>query len=87
MGKEWKSRQIKNRTFAVSPDGSGILFLAFSARKRYSGQRETMFKERTNYPLLKIKSIVTNSQKLCSYRNIHSTTNPNNDTNLLHLLD
>ena len=25
----------------ASPDGSGILFLAFSARKRYSGQQET----------------------------------------------
>ena len=29
-----------NDNSLFSPDGSGILFLAFSARKRYSGQQD-----------------------------------------------
>jgi len=33
-------RQVLLDGFFFSPDGSGILFLAPLARKRYSGQRE-----------------------------------------------
>jgi len=45
--------QIKKPNFPFSPDGSGILFLAFSARKRYSEQQEPCFKKNPKLPLLK----------------------------------
>ena len=50
----------RNQAFTLSPDGSGILFLApddsRSARKRYSGQQVQCLKKNLKFMLPKIES-------------------------------